>query len=145
MKDQRGQKGQILIEFALLTPLVVLLLFAILDVGILLLHRGTLDFAVREGSQEAAAGVPAATVAAITAERSGGLLDAAGVEICAPDADHVRVSGTYTWAWLSGPLVARLGGGQLGSVTLKPAADRRVELDAGATPAAPTPDAPPCP
>ena len=142
MKDQRGQA---IIEFALITPLLALLLFVILDVGLLLIRRAALDDAVRQGATEAAAGVPAATAAAYTADHSLGLLDGAGVVVCAPDAEHVRVSGQYTWKWLSSGIVGWLGGEQLGDVVLHPSADRRIELDPLATPPAPTPDAPPCP
>jgi hypothetical protein len=117
----------------LLFPLIVLLLFVILDVGILLIRRAALDDAVRQGATEASVGVPAATAAAYTAEHSLGLLDGAGVVVCAPDADHVRVSAEWSWRWLSGPLVARLGGGAIANVTLRPSADRRIEVEAGAT------------
>jgi Flp pilus assembly pilin Flp len=50
----RDRRGQTLIEFALLAPFVFIFLFTIVDFGIALDKRITLQHAVREGSRAAA-------------------------------------------------------------------------------------------
>ena len=92
------ERGQAIIEFAVITPLLMLLLFMMLDVGLLLIRRAALDDAARVGAIEAAAGVPVATVQAYAADHSLGLLNADDVIVCMVDADHVRVSGEWSWA-----------------------------------------------
>jgi len=139
------ERGQAIIEFAVIAPIMMLLLFMLLDVGLLLIRRATLDDAVRIGAIEGAAGVPVATVQAYAADHSLGLLNADDVIVCMVDDEHVRVSGEWSWAWLSGPLVAHLGGGDLTDVVLHPSATRRLDIE---QPPAPTPsietDIPPC-
>jgi hypothetical protein len=144
------ERGQVLIEMALVTPLLMLLIFIVLDVGLLLIRRATLDDAMRQGATEAAAGVAAEQAAVYTADRTMGLLGPEAITVCMVDAEHVRVSGDYTWKWLSGGIVAWLGGEALTDVVLHPTATRRLDIDAGPTPepgVTPDPietDAPPC-
>lgn len=140
---KRGENGQLLIEFALLAPVMMLLIFIALDFGIVLIRSATADDAVRQGADEAAHGIPQATVVAYVVDHSGGVLTADAVEVCQPDSDHVRVSATWVWKWIAGPLVTALHGVAPTDLTLRPSADRRLDLDAGATPAARS-DAPPC-
>jgi hypothetical protein len=51
-----AQRGQTLIEFALVAPLVLFFLLAIVDFGIAIDRRLVLDHAVREGARYAAVG-----------------------------------------------------------------------------------------
>lgn len=132
---RRGEKAQAVLEFAIISPILMLLIFIGLDFGLVLIRQATANDAIRQGATEAAAGVPAATVAAYVAEHSGGILAADAVVVCQPDADHVRVSSQWTWRWISGPLAAWLGHSAVpADVTLHPAADRRIALEPGATP-----------
>ena len=48
-----GQKSQALIEFALISPVLLLLLFGIIDIGRAVFYYDTLNHAVREGARAA--------------------------------------------------------------------------------------------
>jgi hypothetical protein len=50
----RGQESQALIEFALVSPLLLLLIFGILDIGRAVFYYDTLNHAAREGARVAA-------------------------------------------------------------------------------------------
>jgi Flp pilus assembly protein TadG len=52
-KRRRGDRGQSLVEFALVIPLFLLILFGILEFGFLLYSRITLINATREGARTA--------------------------------------------------------------------------------------------
>lgn len=56
---RRGEGGQAILEFAILTPLVLILVFIIADFGIGLAHRVILTNAAREGARYGAVGAPA--------------------------------------------------------------------------------------
>lgn len=49
----RGQESQALIEFALISPLLLLLIFGIIDIGRAVFYLDTLDHAAREGARVA--------------------------------------------------------------------------------------------
>lgn len=53
-KRRYGELGQGLVEFAVIFPLFVFFLFAVLDVGIAMNRRATLQHAAREGARYAA-------------------------------------------------------------------------------------------
>ena len=48
-----GQESQALIEFALISPLLLLLIFGIIDIGRAVFYYDTLDHAAREGARVA--------------------------------------------------------------------------------------------
>ena len=50
----RGQQSQALIEFALISPLLLLLIFGIIDIGRAVFYLDTLNHAAREGARAAA-------------------------------------------------------------------------------------------
>ena len=50
---RRGQSSQALIEFALISPVLLLLLFGIIDIGRAVFYYDTLNHAVREGARAA--------------------------------------------------------------------------------------------
>jgi Flp pilus assembly protein TadG len=102
----RGQRGQVLIEFALLAPLIFVFLFAIVDFGIALDRRITLQHAVREGARAAAVEVDPLVAQQATAAQAQGLIDETDVEVCYVDEDgsgqpdaleHVKVSTSFTY------------------------------------------------
>lgn len=96
-----GREGQTLIEFALVAPLALVFLLAIVDFGIAIDRKLVLDHAVREGARYAAVGGdlpvggPPATEEEIeiyTASQSQGIADANGavgsdnyVDVCYSD------------------------------------------------------------
>jgi hypothetical protein len=58
VRRRRGERGQAILEFAILTPLVLILVFIIADFGIGLAHRVILINAAREGARYGAVGAP---------------------------------------------------------------------------------------
>jgi len=58
MSKKDRQRGQAILEFAVLTPAIFLFIFIIVDMGIGLAHHIILTNAAREGARYAAAGAP---------------------------------------------------------------------------------------
>jgi hypothetical protein len=52
-RRRRGQESQALIEFALVSPLLLLLIFGIIDIGRAIFYYDTLNHAAREGARAA--------------------------------------------------------------------------------------------
>lgn len=50
-----GQRGQSLVEFSLLVPLFLMILFGMIEFGIAFTHELTIEYAVREGARAGAA------------------------------------------------------------------------------------------
>lgn len=101
-----GQKGQTIIEFAFMAPIIFVFLFVIVDFGIALDRRITLQHAVREGARTA--GVKADPVAAqqATAAQAQDLVTAGEVDVCFVDEngngkadalEPVKVSTSFTY------------------------------------------------
>jgi TadE-like protein len=53
LRSARGQRSQALIEFALVSPVLLLLLFGIVDIGRAVFYYDTVNHAVREGARTA--------------------------------------------------------------------------------------------
>jgi hypothetical protein len=53
LRSRRGQQSQALIEFALVSPVLLLLLFGIVDIGRAVFYYDTLNHAAREGARTA--------------------------------------------------------------------------------------------
>jgi Flp pilus assembly protein TadG len=121
MRSVTGQRGQSLLEFALLAPFVLFFLLALVDFGIAIDRRIVLDHAVREGARfasvggqalndGAAASIP--TVQAYTSAQSQGVVSPSDVQLCYSDVDvptngfglgdTVKVSVTYGYDYVSG-------------------------------------------
>jgi hypothetical protein len=58
----RNQKGQSIVEFALVLPLLLVILMGIVDFGWVLHHQTQLDHAVRVGARRGAVGETNATI-----------------------------------------------------------------------------------
>jgi len=54
-EDRRGHSGQALYEFAMLVPVFLLIVLAMLEFGFMFLHHLTLEYATREGARAGAA------------------------------------------------------------------------------------------
>lgn len=72
----RGERGQSVIEFAFILPLLLILVFGITEMGRMLMRTNVLTQAAREGARAAAVGVDSASVVS----RVEGILTAAGVD-----------------------------------------------------------------
>src|SRR5512135_1815742 len=79
-----GQRGQGILEFALLTPIVVALIAAIVMFGIALNARSSLQQAVREGARQAAVGQSLAAVQALAAGNAADQITPADIQVCYP-------------------------------------------------------------
>ncbi len=95
----RNEKGQAMVEFAIVLPILLLLVFGIIQFGILFNHSLTVADAVRAGARQGAvsrtlpggqAAAAAATEARVRAAASGSLKDAGD-----PTALVVTVSSTF--------------------------------------------------
>ncbi len=93
---RRNENGQALVEFALVAPLLFLILFGIIQFGIAFMHSVTLTDAVRAGARKAAVSRSAADPTQAT---KNALLGAA------TDLDPSKVSTTVTSTWQSGSTV----------------------------------------
>lgn len=147
---RRNDRGQTLIEFAFIAPLIFLFLFVIVDFGIALDRRITLQHAVREGARYGAVTASAAAIQNTTADQAQGLVDASDVTVCYEDTafdanstngdvgDAVRVKAAFSYEFpILSELWAAFGGSPL-TIDMSPQATGRLELSVpGATPCAP--------
>ena len=113
-------RGQTLIEFALIAPVFFILLFGIIDFGLALNQRITLEHAVREGSRYGMVTADCAAIQQRTAERAGDIITATDVTVSyssdgspaasAMPGDTVKVSAPFDWQF---PLMSRFGVGAI--------------------------------
>ena len=117
-----GERGAAAVEFALVLPILLLLVFGIIDFGRALNAQLTLTQAAREGVRLAALGYPAAEVQA-RADAAAPELSGVSVTIaasCAPDAGptadaQVNVSYSFSFITPVGAIAGIFGGGGFGS------------------------------
>jgi len=150
----RGQRGQALIEFAFLAPIMFLFMFAIIDFGIGINHRVVVTNAAREAARYAATGKSEAEIKARAVEQSEGLVAAPDVKVQFFDTnadgdllpgDSVAVRILYTYKFVT-PLagIGTLWGGAPTSFQMNACTDMRLEqVWVGATPQ-PVGAPPPC-
>jgi len=101
-----SSRGQTLVEFALVFPIIIILLFGIIDFGLMLSNRITLQHAVREGARYAAVHDGCTDIQDRTKERAGNAIpDATKVSVSyednpAPGGSTVKVSAPFDWKFL---------------------------------------------
>ena len=110
-----SSRGQTIVEFAVIAPLFFLLLFGIIDFGMAMDHRITLQHAVREGARYAAVHDGCLDIQNRTAERAGTLIDPGEVSVSyednpAPDGSTVTVSAPFHYDF---PIMSYLGIGSI--------------------------------
>jgi Flp pilus assembly protein TadG len=136
-------RGSEVVEFALVSPVVLLVLGGILDFGFLFNNYTVVTNAAREGARMAA--IPGSAEADVK-ERVNKYIQAAGLTLSGVsttvepvavvvggrniNAVKVKVSYPYNYMIL-GPLVQMVGGGSFAAITLKTAATMRTEVAAG--------------
>ncbi len=142
--DSRGERGQALIEFAFVLPIILVFLLGLVDFGIAIDRREVLQHAVYEGSRKA---IPGATVEDIqdrAVAQSKGLLTRADVTVCYIDSDSngminggddVRVSADYSYTFTigSGQLLEAFGFDPP-SIAMTPKAESRLSNGPVASP-----------
>jgi Flp pilus assembly protein TadG len=136
---RRREKGAELVEFALVLPLLLLVMVGIFDFGFMFRNYGVIANAAREGAR---IGVLAGYSSADVQDRSASYMTAAGltaglgattvaIEPLAVGAGAtvsvVRVTVTYPHTFSLLAPIARLFGGSFGSITLRAVSTMRVE------------------
>ena len=120
-RNRARDRGAAAVEFALLLPVLLLILFIIIDAGRALNAQITLTEAARQGVRLAALGQPDSTVVSSTQSAATGLT---GVTVqvtdCAPGAgptSSATVSVSYTFSFITpiGAIAALFGGSGPGS------------------------------
>jgi hypothetical protein len=138
MNRRARQRGQTVVEFALIAPIVFLLLFVIVDFGIAMDRRIVLQNAVREGARYAAVGSAIAVVCERTEDQAQGLIGPGDITISyedidgnhqntdAGDAVDVAIHFTYDPVLIR-PIFSGLFGGTIGKIDMTPKASARLE------------------
>jgi hypothetical protein len=136
-----SERGQTLIEFAFIAPLIFIFLFTIVDFGIALDRRITLQHAVREGARTAAVQVDPLVAQQATAAQAQDLIDETDVEVCFEDQNSngqadalepVRVSTSFTYHFTIpfGKLLRAIGIPVGGGIEMTPDATSALENSA---------------
>ncbi|MGG2025715.1 TadE/TadG family type IV pilus assembly protein [Gottfriedia sp. S16(2024)] len=122
----KSEKGQSLVEFALVVPVLILLLFGILDFGRVYYTYLTLDHAGREAARTASIGKDDATIKGVA------ISDAAGIKLTSDkitispgtrsSGDNVTVTITYPVDFLT-PVIGQI----VGTFNIKNTTVMRVE------------------
>jgi Flp pilus assembly protein TadG len=111
-RRQAGERGQAMAEFALCLPLLVMILFAVFQFGIIFVNYIEVSSAAREGARNAAVnGSPSGVNAA--AQGAAAVAGTLGVAVSAPSGwdsgDKVTVTVTYPWSLGIPGLAAQTG------------------------------------
>ena len=107
----RDSRGQSLVEFALVVPVLVVILFAIIEFGRLWMTVNVLTSAAREGARVAAVTAPNTSAAQAAAQNvlTGGKVTGASVNVSGPNgANEVRVTVTVNYQPITAGLVPGL-------------------------------------
>ncbi len=134
-RRHRKEKGQSMVEFALVLPLFLIVMFIIADFGVGFSRWLVLTNSTREGAREGTVGASVAEIQDRTASTSNGLLDAGDVVVTYEDfasdgvgqGDAVAVSADYEYNLIT-PL-GRILNLTFGSITLSSCTDMRLELE----------------
>jgi hypothetical protein len=146
---QPVERGQNLIEFAMLMPFVIALIGAVIMIGFALFTRGNVQQAVREGARQAAVGQPLSEVRDLAAGNSGGTLDPTDINWCLPPGssgavgDRIRVyvddgnngSEGFQYTVLPSTGIFQAMGMSAVTVTMSPRATARLEKSVSGVPA----------
>jgi hypothetical protein len=133
--DRRKEKGQSMVEFALVLPLFLIVMFIIVDFGVGFSRWLVITNAAREGARFGSVGASPAEVVDRTIRTSHGLLDAGGVTVEYADfegdgvgpGDAVVVNAEYGYGLITP--IGQIFDSLAGSITLSSCADMRIEQD----------------
>ena len=132
------ERGQALIEMALVLPLILVFILGLVDFGIAIDHRQVLQHAVRDGVRFGAVGNSVADVQAHTADQAIDLITTSDVDVCYIDengngnpgnaGDSIKVTAHYTYDFSvgSGELLSAFGVSPP-SIHMDPSATLRLE------------------
>lgn len=133
---RRSERGQAIIEMALVLPIMFVFMLVIVDFALALDRREVIQHDVREGARQGAVGASEAEIKAAASEVPGTF----DVEVCYVDkngngipgnaGDSVRVSGEYVYQFTigSGEVLSMFGiDGGGWDITMTPSAESRLE------------------
>ncbi|MCA0172570.1 TadE family protein [Bacillus sp. RAR_GA_16] len=123
----RSEKGQSMVEFALVLPILVMLLFGIIDFGRIFHTYLAIDHASREAARAASVGENDATIISTAVKSASNISLGAGQIAVSPggtksSGSDVTVTITYPISFLT-PVVSNL----TGPITLKSSTVMRIE------------------
>jgi Flp pilus assembly protein TadG len=134
---RRNDRGQALVEFALITPIFLALVLLVVDFGFAMDRRLTLQHAVREGARYAALSIDNDFVCDRTVAQSFGGLDPEDVVITYDDingngdvtdaGDAINVKADYTWTFPFAQDVFTMLGLSSPSIDIGPTGSARLE------------------
>lgn len=142
-RTRRGERGSQLIEFALVFPMLLLVMLGIIDFGLLFQRYEVLTNAVREGARVAVLpGYGATDVQNRVAQylTAGGLTGSVTTTVGVPVTSNIggscmtltKVTASYPHTFLFlGPIVGLMGGSGFTNKTLQVTATMRNEVTAG--------------
>lgn len=141
-----GERGQALLEFAFVCPILLVFLLTLVDFGIALDRREVIQHAVREGTRLGAVGGSTSDIVDVTVDQSGGSFAAGDVTVCyvdgpggSPNFGHagssVSVTGNHVYEFGFGSeLWNFFGVAGLLNIEMTPSAEARLETSVtGAT------------
>ena len=142
---RNGERGQALIELALVLPLIFVFTLVMVDFGIALDRREVLQHAVREGARHAAVAADIDAIKQRTVDQSQGVLSLADVSVCYLDTngngragdpgDDVRVGASFTYRFTAGGgEMLTAFGVPVPTIAMNPSADMRLENSVGSAP-----------
>lgn len=135
----RSERGQALLEFAFVFPILLVFLLTLVDFGIALDRREVIQHAVREAARQGAVGASESEIIDIGVDHSQGSFDSGDVDVCYTDGpggtpafgragSFVRVSGEYTYEFVIGKeLLSFFGVAGPFSIDMTPSAEARME------------------
>ena len=112
MVTHKNQKGQSLVEFALLLPVFILILFGVMEFGRLWEMTNMLTSAAREGARVAAVTTPDITKTTNAAQNilSAGNIQNATITVSGPNLDNeITVTVSIAYTPMTGFIIPNLG------------------------------------
>jgi Flp pilus assembly protein TadG len=97
MKRFRDQRGASAVEFAIIVPVLFMIVFGIIGFGIAFMQVQTIRGAVREGARISAVGATASQVQQKVADASTGIVPAAQVAVTSCPGGNTTVDTTATF------------------------------------------------
>ena len=104
MRTLRGQRGASAVEFALIAPVLFMVVFAIIGFGIAFMELQTIRGAVREGARISAVGATVSQVQQKVADASTGIVASGQVTVtpCPGQNTTVDTTATFNTAQMNG-------------------------------------------
>lgn len=113
-KGIRGQRGQGLVEFAVIFPIFAFFLFAVIDGGLLMSRYNNVTNSAKEGARLGAVGANQSAIVDRVKQQMHGILDS-GLSTSCADMTNPAKSKVVCVEWITGPPPGNIVAGQTGS------------------------------